>query len=158
MAKNAPIKYDEFKRRALEIIGEMPPAPHGARIYDHAIQTDVGVLQLSVHFWAKFNKRTGKLNPMKNGWIACRFDDMERAKQDARLYSGHNDRLSPSGKWNWNCFQDEDPDRFFIQFRGALETICGLHNDGPEMCQSCERCKADPVTKLCGECDNEDQN
>lgn len=51
-----------------------------------------------------------RLQPYDN-WLACRFDDVEAAKQHA--YFGH---LNPySGKWNWHFTEPNAEDVEFLR-------------------------------------------
>lgn len=39
-------------------------------------------------------------------WIACRFEDVEKAKQHFGIFNICQGRLNPySGKWNWHCWE-----------------------------------------------------
>ena len=63
---------------------------------DYSIPTRLGVLEISVH----------------DDWIACVFDDTERAKQRF----GH-------WKWNWGCGEREDPHVLFEQWKRAVDKL-----------------------------------
>lgn len=82
MAKMTKKQIQEFKydveRIALGMgATEVPNHPD-----EYQLNTNIGILSIGI----------------KDGWIACRFEDVEKAK-GANL----GDRLNPfSGKWNWH--------------------------------------------------------
>ena len=61
-------------------------------------------------------------------WIACRFEDVARAKQ--HLAHGHADRLNPhSGKWNWHgdgLDADGHATQMINQFEFAVNQILAI--------------------------------
>lgn len=79
----------------------------GSGMYPYAVETVAGTLRLDIH----------------DSWIACRFYDVERAKQ--HVCSDPYARLNPhSGKWNWNgvdCLEQfENKIRMLLQGRSLL--------------------------------------
>lgn len=99
-------------------------ADNGERIrsWDLDIPTQAGILQV---------------RPMED-WVACRFEDVERARsvlpEDERL-----NRLNQhSGKWNHHFYDHDEADTAAAHFGGALRRIL------PEDANALEINHADP--------------
>lgn len=69
--------------------------------------------------------RLGRLTviPYKT-WIACRFEDVDRAKKHFGKNLDVEVRFNPhTGKWNFTCFLDTSPDWGIAMFAWELSTV-----------------------------------
>lgn len=86
MAKMTKKQLQEFQYDVERIVLGMGATEVPADLSQFQLDTNIGILSIRI----------------RDGWIACRFEDVEKAK-GANL----GDRLNPfSGKWNWH----EGPD------------------------------------------------
>ena len=77
------------------------------------LPTKLGKLCISVH----------------DDWLACRFDDVERA---VRHFGSLPMRLNPnSGKWNWGCGERAPAPELFERWAQAVTVLLPLHPEGP---------------------------
>jgi len=86
ITKRIRLACERFQRTVLEFITSKGATP--GSFYDFEIETKAGNLHLTPY----------------DTWVACRFDDVERA----RTIVGNDGRLNRcSGKWNFHFSHDE---------------------------------------------------
>jgi hypothetical protein len=81
--------------------------PIESNFYHYEINTQAGILRITFY------------EDKKMPWFACRFDDVQKAKELVR--SGVLNKFS--GKWNWHCYEKEDQKTFMDEVFKQIELI-----------------------------------
>lgn len=99
MAHKAPIP--DLREWSEKIGAVTPPAS-----WSYSVQTRVGTLLFTPY----------------EGWIACRFENVERARE--HFGGGHARFNAHNGKWNWHAHPNPESVELMIQqFQRAVEEL-----------------------------------